>query len=102
MVSLVVVATLVTLASAYLQRTDRIVFAILIFAALCFASCIVISRFGNLPIQTEMGTWTVNSLPAEWTILRDKWWSFHIARTLVELMALALVTWASIRRPTTS
>lgn len=98
MVSLVVVATLVTVTSAYLQRTNRIVFAILSFAALCFASCIVISRFGNLPIQTEMATWSVNSLPADWTDLRDKWWSYHKIRTIAELLALALVTGASIQK----
>ncbi len=98
MVSLVILATLVTLISAYLQRKNRIVFSMLLVAAVSFASCIVISRFGNLPIQEEMLTWNVDSLPGNWTILRDKWWSFHIMRTIAELVALTLVAWASIQK----
>jgi Na+/H+-dicarboxylate symporter len=98
MVTLVVIATLVTVVSAYLQRRNRIVFITLLFAAVSFASCILISRFGNLPIQKEMLTWNANSLPGNWTMMRDQWWSFHILRTVAELVALALVAWASIQK----
>ena len=98
MVSLVIIATLVTVVSAYLQRKNRIVFITLLIAAVSFASCIFISRFGNLPIQKEMLTWNADSLPINWTMLRDKWWSFHIMRTIAELVALALVAWASIQK----
>jgi len=98
MVSLVVIATLVTVVSAYLQRKNRIIFITLIIVAVSFASCIFISRFGNLPIQKEMLTWTADFLPDNWTMLRDKWWSFHIMRTIAELVALALVAWASIQK----
>jgi hypothetical protein len=98
MVSLVVVATLVTVVSAYLQRKNRLVSITLLLAAVSFASCILISRFGNLPIQKEMLTWNADSLPSNWTMMRDKWWSFHIMRTIAELVALALVAWASIQK----
>lgn len=98
MVSLVVIATLVTAVSAYLQRKNRIVFIALLVAAASFASCIFISRFGNLPIQKEMLTWNAYSLPGNWIMMRDKWWSFHIMRTIAELIALALVAWASIQK----
>jgi Na+/H+-dicarboxylate symporter len=98
MVTLVIIATLVTVVSAYLQRRNRIVFITLLFAAVSFASCILISRFGNLPIQKEMLTWNANSLPGNWTMMRDQWWSFHILRTVAELVALALVAWASIQK----
>jgi hypothetical protein len=98
MVSLVVIATLVTVISAYLQKKNRVAFIMLLFASVSFASCIFISRFGNLPIQNEILTWSADSIPGNWTMLRDKWWSFHIMRTIAELVALALVTWASVQR----
>jgi hypothetical protein len=101
MVAMVVLATLVSVASAFLQRKNKLVFVALLLAAACFASCILISRFGNLPIQQDMLTWSVDSLPADWTMLRDKWWSFHIIRTIAELMALVLVAWASIQKQPT-
>jgi Domain of unknown function (DUF1772) len=98
MISLVIIATLVTVLSAYLQRKNKIVFVALLFAALCFASCILISRLGNFPIQNDMLTWNANAIPDNWKMLRDKWWSFHIMRTVAELIALVLVAWTSVQK----
>ncbi|MEZ4926947.1 MAG: DUF1772 domain-containing protein [Saprospiraceae bacterium] len=100
MVSLVFLATIITLVSAFMQRKNRAVFITLLIAAVCFASCILISRFGNLPIQQEMLDWRSDSLPENWTALRDKWWSLHIMRTIAELLALVLVAWASVQKQT--
>ncbi len=96
MVSLVIFATILTLISALLQRKDKPVFITLLLAAAFFASCIFISRLGNLPIQTEMLSWNAHSLPDNWTMLRDKWWSLHIVRTISELTALVLLTFTTI------
>lgn len=93
MVFLVIVATVVTILSAFLHRNHKSSFISLIIAAIFFASCILISRFGNLPIQTEMLNWKHDSLPANWAVLRDKWWTLHILRTIAELIALVLVAW---------
>ena len=98
LVSLVIIATLVTITSAFLQRKNKNIFIALLFAALFLLSCILITRLGNLPIQTEILTWKTNSFPENWTILRDKWWTFHIMRTIAELIALALVAWASVQK----
>lgn len=97
MVALVVASTIITIISAFQQRQNRPVFFTLLAAAAFLASCIFISRFGNLPIQTEMLQWNTETVPANWTELRDSWWNLHIARTIVELIALALVAWASAR-----
>jgi hypothetical protein len=101
MVSLVILATLVTAMSAFLNRKHKAVFIPLLFATAFFASCILISRLGNLPIQTEMLTWHADRIPDNWILLRDKWWSFHVARTIVELLALILVAWTSTQETTT-
>ena len=98
MISLIISATIITIVSAFLQRNNKHVFIALLVAAAFFIACILISRFGNQPINDSMMTWNTNSLPANWTILRDKWWSFHIMRTVTELIALTLITWASIKK----
>ena len=95
MISLVISVTIVSIVSAFLQRNDKTVFIALLFAAAAFAACIIISRFNILPIQNEMLTWKADSLPGNWTTLRDKWWSLHIMRTMAELIALILVAWAT-------
>ncbi|MDB5014791.1 MAG: hypothetical protein JWQ25_2993 [Daejeonella sp.] len=98
LVSLVIITTLVTIASAFLQQKNKNVFIALLVAALFLLSCIFITRLGNLPIQTEMLTWNANSFPENWTTLRDQWWTFHIMRTIAELIALALVVWTSVQK----
>ncbi len=100
MTALVVIATVITLISAFLQRKNKSVFVALLLAAVFFISCMVITRFGNIPIQTEMLKWATDSLPENWAMLRDKWWSFHIIRTVVELIALVLVAWTIVQNKT--
>jgi Domain of unknown function (DUF1772) len=98
MVALVILATIITLVSAFFQKENRLNFIALLIAAAMFASCILISRFGNLPIQNEIMEWKADSPTSNWTVLRDDWWAYHIKRTIVELIALMLVAWTSVRQ----
>jgi hypothetical protein len=98
MISLVVIATVITLVSAWLQKSDKSIFITLLIAAVFFFACIIISRFGNQPLNNIIMTWTSSTFPENWADLRNQWWSFHIMRTIAELVALVLVTWASVKR----
>jgi uncharacterized membrane protein len=98
MISLVISATIITIISAILQKNNKSVFITLLIAALFFIACIIITRFGNKPIDDTLIAWTKDSLPDNWTVLRNKWWSFHVMRSIAELVALFLVTLASIKR----
>ena len=96
MVSLVILSTIITILSAYLQRHDKSTFIFLILAAVLFITCILITRFGNKPIDDMVIAWTKDAIPDNWTELRDNWWSFHKLRTVAEIIALLLVAWTSI------
>lgn len=98
MVVLVVVATLLSAVSAIANRRERGAFIGLLFASALFASCIVITVLGNRPLDEMVLAWTPTTLPDNWAEHRDRWWTFHTARTVVEVLALALVSAASIRR----
>jgi hypothetical protein len=98
MIALVIGATVITIISAILQKSNKPVFITLLIAALFFISCIIISRFGNQPINKMIMTLTPGSIPDNLSELREKWWSLHIMRTISELIALALVTWTGIKR----
>lgn len=98
MVVLVVAATIITLTLAFLERRNNLVFIGLLAAAGLFIACILITRFGNKPIDDIVLTWNSASLPANWTDLRDQWWTLHIWRAIVELAALLIVTWTSVRK----
>ena len=98
MTSLVVIAFIITIISAFLQKNNKVVFITLLIAAICFLACIFISALGNKPIDNLAMTWTNDTLPKNWTAFRDKWWSLHIMRTISELIALVLIAWTNVRR----
>ena len=98
MVFLVVIATLITILSAYLQKHEKSTFISLIIAAAFFIACILVTLLGNKPIDDIVITWTKDAIPNNWVDLRDNWWSFHIMRTIAEIIALLLVTWTSINK----
>ena len=63
-----------------------------------FLNIILASRFGNKPIDDKVLTWTSGSIPENWTQIRDKWFFLHKLRTIVELAALAPISWAGIKK----
>ncbi|HNP96258.1 MAG TPA: DUF1772 domain-containing protein [Cyclobacteriaceae bacterium] len=98
MVTLVFLATILTLISAFMQRKNKSTFASLLVASGFLVACILITRFGNKPIDDVVLTWASTSVPDNWTELRDSWWSLHITRTLTEIIALCLITWTAIKK----
>ena len=72
MITLVFSATIITVISAILQRGNKQAFIPLLFASLFFISCIIISRFGNQPINNEIMKWTSGTLQGNLSELRDK------------------------------
>jgi uncharacterized protein HemY len=100
MLILVTATAVIILISAFIQRKNKTVFLILLLAAALFISCMAITRLGNVPIQSEMLKWTIHTMPANWTELRDKWWLLHTSRTFVEILGLLLITWTTVQKKT--
>ena len=98
MIALVFSATILTLIAAFVDRKNKSNCYALLVAAACFLSCILISRFGNSPIQNEMLIWDFKNIPSNWALLRDEWWNYHILRTIAELIALVLISWVHIKK----
>ena len=90
------IGILLTLISAYLQRKSRGIFFTLLLAALFLVASGLITRLGNQPINSIVMEWNPESMPTDWMVFRDRWWDFHILRTLTALVGLALVVWTSI------
>lgn len=98
MVVLVFLATIITIVSAFLERQNKVNFIMLLSASAFLIACILITRFGNKPIDDIVISWTTQSTPIGWTDMRANWWTLHIARTLTELIALTLITWTTIKK----
>jgi uncharacterized membrane protein len=87
---------LLTLLAAFMQRKDRKAFVLLIVGAAFLIMSGLFTRFANQPINDIVMTWEIARPPANWTELRDQWWGFHKLRTFCGLIALVLITWASV------
>jgi hypothetical protein len=61
-----------------------------------FAVALVITLTVNVPIDYDINRWTVETLPADWTGIRDRWQFFHTLRTLVCLAAFACALAANL------
>ena len=57
----------------------------------------LITRFGNQPINAIVMTWNLDAVPDTWTAFRDKWWTFHVMRTLSTIAGFGIIVWVTIR-----
>ena len=60
-----------------------------IAGSVCYAAILAISLATNVPINNQVARWSVQSPPADWTLIRASWVRFHVVRTLFSLPALA-------------
>jgi len=87
-----------TIVSAVLARRDRLSFYLLIAASICIIAAVLVTIFGNWPINNQIITWAINSPPPDWTELRDEWWRFHVARAVMLIAALSFLRLRALLR----
>ena len=76
---------------AVLSRTRPVVLGLYLAAAMAIVAGGIITRFLNQPINDRIMGWTPAAIPADWTTLRDSWWSWHLARLATTLGAELLL-----------
>ncbi len=62
-----------------------------LLGAILMTGALVITLAVNVPIDNQIRTWTVGSLPPNWRAIRDRWEAYHTLRTFVSLAALAAI-----------
>jgi len=90
------IACILTLISAILQRQNNLII-LLIATGLLIASGII-TRFGNQPINSIVMTWDSKTMPQNWIGLRDQWWFFHKLRTLASFFSFCLIVWTTLKK----
>jgi uncharacterized membrane protein len=85
------IGTLLTVASAVLAHDGHLALALLMAAVVCLLGAGLVTRFGNQPINAKVRTWSVQTVPTDWTTLRDDWWRWHIRRTFAGVVGLSLL-----------
>ena len=56
--------------------------------ALCYVAVLAVSLATNVPMNKRIATWSVQSPPADWAVVRARWIRFHILRTLISIPGL--------------
>jgi len=83
--TVVVLGVLFTIAAAFLARSERPNFFLLIAASVCIIGVALITRFGNIPINNRILMWSISSPPSDWAEFAAKWWRLQTARALAAL-----------------
>ena len=63
-----------------------------------FLCALVITLAVEVPIDNKIKRWTLETMPAGWQQIRDRWERFHALRTFAAVGALVLVTAGALFR----
>jgi Domain of unknown function (DUF1772) len=94
------ITIILTVTSAWLQKNNKPIMGTLLTAVVLLIIAGLTTRFGNQPINKIVMEWGTTTIPANWMSLRDKWWLFHIVRSVLSIVAFCLVTWANMQENT--
>ncbi len=59
---------------------------------------IVLTLVFEVPINKQLAAWSPTSVPANWAALRDRWVTFHFARTAAGVVAFVFALLALVKR----
>jgi hypothetical protein len=80
------------------RRHRRASFSLTLAGAALLVVALVITLSVNVPIDDVINRWTVDTLPSDWTSIRNRWEAYHAARTFISLagfgFVLAAVLWS--------
>jgi hypothetical protein len=88
--ALIATTILCFISSLLYVRDDRRTSALLATAMLFFLAGAMITKFGNIPLLDIMDTWSVQSPPADWLDIAQRWYIFHSVRLGVDVIGLLL------------
>lgn len=72
-------------------------FYLTLTALALFIVTLLVTMLVEVPIVTQIRTWTLATLPSNWQQLRDRWGAFHYARIAPSIVGLVLLLVAAIR-----
>ena len=78
-------------ALAWLARGKGMIFWLYVCAICLMIAGGLATRIFNQPINAQVMTWTADTLPADWGTIRDVWWNWHVVRTGISVLAMAVL-----------
>jgi len=79
------------------RRHRRASFSLILAGAALLVVALVITLSVNVPIDYAINRWTVDTLPSDWTSIRNRWEAYHAARTFISLAGFGSALAAILR-----
>jgi hypothetical protein len=92
-----VAAVLAAMLHAVAVRRRGSAFGLSLFAALVLACSFAAWWIFIHPVNEQMAGWTPGTIPADWSVYRERWEYGHAARACCSLLALAALVWSVVR-----
>ncbi len=70
-------------------KTNRTVFWLNTISFVLMVVTLIITVAVEVPIDNQINTWTVETVPANWTSLRQRWDEFHTIRTFTSIASFS-------------
>ncbi len=84
-------AIILSIVTTFFTPRKTMAFYFTLAGAILMIGAMLITLSVNVPIDNQIKVWTINSLPANWDQIRDRWESFHTLRTFVSVAGLASI-----------
>jgi hypothetical protein len=95
-------AILSTIVLTFLVRKHRPAFRLTLIATLCLLVGFFVIWIGFIaPMNAQIEQWTVGSLPADWTQVRNQWEYSHATRFLLHLIGFSALLLSILRETPT-
>lgn len=56
-----------------------------VISSLLALTCLLVTRFGNAPINQQIKTWTIGNMPDDWLTILHTWDQYNLVRSLAAL-----------------
>jgi uncharacterized membrane protein len=91
-----ILCLLILLIRSWKRKT--VYFYCILAALILFIIALIVTVGIEVPIDNQIRTWTVNTMPPGWQNIRGRWEFYHTVRTFVSLSSVALFLIALLNR----
>ena len=81
-----------TVTVAVLVRGQRQRFLPALLALLLTMAALIVWQLNNGLVNDAVDSWTISSMPPDWTVFRDRWEYAHATRAVLYIVALGTLT----------
>jgi uncharacterized membrane protein YedE/YeeE len=89
--SIEIIALLSTVVIAVLVRGQRQRLLLSLLASVFTVAALIIWQLNNGPVNEAVDSWTIGSMPPDWTVFRDRWEYAHALRAVLFTIALSVL-----------